>query len=181
MSKHSIWPADTGAAPTPSDDVTAYLQQVARAYRFLDRYKAARGGDIFVNPNVINDVEDSLWAFFQNCWHIKDWLRHDDNIPQPTRDAIWLAAKDSVVLQVVADLANGSKHLARDPDKEWVGAAPSTVEIFPHQAGQGITHWIGLNDGTRLTALEVAERAMAEWQNILAAHGLPYFSEPTGA
>lgn len=30
---------------------------------------------------------DFLHAFFQNCWHLKDWIRHDRTAPQSLKDA----------------------------------------------------------------------------------------------
>ena len=163
---------------TDPPTVPAYLQQVARAYRFLDRFKNAMTFDFPADPNGINELEDNLWAFFQNCWHVKDWLRHDPNISKGVKDEIWDQVKANPYLPIVADLANGSKHFATDPNLEWVGAAEAPTQVAKNADGTWtFTHIVDLPDGSRLTALELAERAMAEWQKILKAHDLLYYMD----
>ena len=35
-----------------------------------------------------NDLafQDDMWNFFQACWHVKDWVKHDPLVPQPLKD-----------------------------------------------------------------------------------------------
>ena len=48
----------------------SYLHQLDRARRFLARAEAIEGfADV--------DFQDVMWAFFQNCWHVKDWVLND--------------------------------------------------------------------------------------------------------
>ena len=46
-----------------------YRDQLDRARRFLDRIEQLAANDV--------EFQDMVWAFFQNGWHIKDWVRND--------------------------------------------------------------------------------------------------------
>ncbi len=157
----------------------AYLQQVARGYRFLDRFKKAMTFNFKDDPNGFNDLEDNLWAFFQNCWHIKDWIRHDPEISQEVKDSIWEDVKGSKTIQIVADMANGSKHFATDPKLEWTGVAEAPTQVIRNQDGTStFRHYLQVPDGSQITALDMAEQAMRAWQEILKKHDLNYYIDP---
>jgi hypothetical protein len=82
---------------------SGYRAQLDRARRFLDRVQS-------LDPRRDVDYQDDVWAFFQNCWHIKDWLKHDYRVPASVRDRAIAAAHRSKVLQVCRDMGNGTKH-----------------------------------------------------------------------
>ena len=51
-----------------------YRHQLNRARRFFDRVQTDYEG-----LEDIDEVgfQDMMWSFFQHCWHVKDWVRHD--------------------------------------------------------------------------------------------------------
>ena len=49
-----------------------YQEQLKRVERWLSRIRHSSKHDR-------NQYEDFLWAFFQNCWHLKDWIMNDTN------------------------------------------------------------------------------------------------------
>src|SRR5438093_658411 len=57
-----------------------------------------------------SEQEDNLVSFFQNCWHLKDWIKNDDSLSQDKRNAVVRDAEASETLQFCADLANRFKH-----------------------------------------------------------------------
>jgi hypothetical protein len=71
---------------------TGYRDQLDRTRRFLERILAARAAGYVV------DYQDDVWAFFQNCWHLKDWVKHDPLVPKDVKDRIVSAAEVSTVL-----------------------------------------------------------------------------------
>lgn len=159
--------------------MNAYLQQVARAFRFLDRLKAGLTWHFERDPNRWNELEDNLLAFFQNCWHIKDWIRNDETLNKDLRDRIWEEVKGTKFILVAADLANGSKHLRNDPKREWTGAGQAPSQVRRNADGTWTFEpYVLLDEGTYVPALEVAEQAMREWQEILKRNGLHYFIDP---
>jgi hypothetical protein len=79
-----------------------YQAQLARVERFLNRIST---------PNANRDeYEDFFWAFFQNCWHLRDWIKHDSSISTTKRQSIARAVARSSILKVCGCTANRSKH-----------------------------------------------------------------------
>jgi hypothetical protein len=77
--------------------------QLARVSRWLDRLMRAASPE---------DAEDFLYAFFQTCFHLRDWLLAD--FGQAKVDTF---IKDSLPLRICRDVANLTKHceLVRTP------------------------------------------------------------------
>ena len=159
-----------------------YLLQVGRACRFLERYRiASMSGPGISTPCSYEDIEDLLWAFFQNCWHVKDWLRNDPTVDEAIRLSVKAAAESDPVLQVVRALANGTKHLVAYTGRDQPSADDTGIQ-FTHNSDGTIStdHLIdiarpidpGLSE--RITALALGEKAMTRWQEILIGAGRPY-------
>src|SRR4051812_45562561 len=119
----------------PGRPPSAYGQQLARARRFLERYRRIRAVESSPDRPPLDVIEDEMWAFFQNCWHVKDWLRHDPSVSEAVKDAAWNAVTASQPLMICADLANGIKHLSTDPARQYVGAEDGGVQL--RQVGKG--------------------------------------------
>jgi len=162
-----------------NETTPAYVVQLATAYRFLERFKAVKRFKL-ESENKINDHFDFLEATFQSCWHVKDWIRNDAKLDQAVREKIWKDVQRAEPLLIVADLANGTKHLVVDPKLEWVGAGAGSTEITRNADGTStLTTQILLKDGRRLTDLEVIENAMKAWQDVLKRNDMLYFRDPT--
>ena len=168
----------TGQTLPDSAHTPGYVQQLLRTYRFLDRYKERRQMSLPLDPERFNEMEDFLWAFFQNCWHVKDWIRHDESLGNDLRRRVWDDIQKHQSLLIVADVANGTKHFASKPNLEWVGADSKQICITPNSDGTlFIAHEIGLKDGTRISASEAADRAMEAWREILQRHDMHSIAE----
>jgi hypothetical protein len=81
----------------------SYRDQLDRVRRFLDRVESHA-------PCRDVDYADDVWAFFQNCWHLRDWLTMDKLIPKQILDAIHHEIKQSMLLTLCEGMANGTKH-----------------------------------------------------------------------
>lgn len=57
------------------------------------------------------DAEDYSDALCQSVWHLKDWLKNDARQTAVSPDEIEIFANNDQALMVVADLANGTKHV----------------------------------------------------------------------
>src|SRR5258708_1539825 len=58
-------------------DMSDWREQLERVVRFLARLQN--------HDRPKHDYEDDLWAFFQNCWHLKDWIKNDPALDPSTR------------------------------------------------------------------------------------------------
>jgi hypothetical protein len=84
-----------------------WQNQWARVLRWYDRFSRIERGVENYSPSDFSD--DEMWAFFINCYHMKDWLTND-----PASGLTSRAVEDFVAkppnLSLCGDLANGSKH-----------------------------------------------------------------------
>src|SRR5829696_4573865 len=106
-----------------------WQSQWERVQRRLDDVRAVYTG----RPGGTDAAIDTVQSFFEAVHHLKDWLRNDPS------SGINKAAGDkmisrSLVLQLCADLANGSKHLkltsSRTGDLSTT-IARNDVAVFP--------------------------------------------------
>ena len=123
---------------------------------------------------------DDIYSFFQNAWHLKDWLDKDKSILQVTRDAVVHDAENSDTLKFCADLANGSKHLklARSVRK---GATllRAGLSVTDSATGKVISeiprmYIVGSKHGSPRPSDVVgfAQKVVQDWTALLMKHGL---------
>lgn len=160
-----------------------YVRQLARAYRFLDRYIALREVPIqFGVGTSFNDLEDNMWAFVWNCWHVRDWIRNDPDLKRDVKKRILTEVEQAANLRIIADLANGTKHFTTSSRSTREGARQSVIQFSPRFGGGfRADHLVRMPDGRELQLLETAQKAMTEWRDILKRHGLEYFVDPTAS
>jgi hypothetical protein len=141
-----------------------YRDQLDRARRFQARVDATGArGDV--------DYQDDVWAFFQNCWHIKDWVKNDPVVADETKARIKHAVEASSVLAICNDIATGTKH--RGVHKPRVGAEHGYTNMTIVPGGETtLDCMIEFPDGLLRSAREIARECMAEWERILIAEGL---------
>ena len=141
-----------------------FQEQLARTRRLLAR--------IETHDRPWLDYDDDIWSFFQNCWHLKDWIKNDASVPTTIRNALEAELKNWPDLMVCADLGNATKHLqlttprvgAKHSHKNYhiVVGGPSKVEYF-----------IDKGDGSRVDGVILARACLASWEKIIAKYGLP--------
>jgi hypothetical protein len=84
--------------------ITGYRNQLDRMRRYLGRVLDRE------RPPYVVDYQDDVWAFFQACWHLKDWMKHDPLVPAEKKQRVIAAAEASKVLAIANDMANSTKH-----------------------------------------------------------------------
>ena len=156
-----------------------YKQQYDRVVRYFSRLTNQNRSQI--------DYEDDLWAFFQNCWHLKDWIKNDLTIPQNTgkifEDKIENEVKKYKAIMIAADLANRSKHLTlkrqnRLDAKNTKKSVTVHVPPFRLNSKTGESHTdgecqseyfytIATEDGSEYDAFQIAKKAIADWDTII--------------
>lgn len=86
-----------------------WQQQYNRVKRWYERLK-------LVNESKKHDLPtdyylDEVYAFFINCYHLKDWIKNDEN-SKVSSEEIEDFVKNSEPLKICGDICNGSKHLS---------------------------------------------------------------------
>lgn len=152
-------------------DNPTYLQQWQRVIRWYGRFK-----DISERKHIsqvsLHD-EDDVFAFFMNCYHLKDWIKNDPSANQ-MRGRVEGFVNKSTSLSICADLCNGLKHLTLDKSRS--GQNPrfgeKTQRVYYDQTPivvcQGYT--IVAGDNT-LDAFDVAWQCMMDWHRFIYLKG----------
>ncbi len=78
----------------------SFKQQYERMLRYLKRIEYETKSSI--------EYDDDLWAFFQACWHLKDWIKNDSAVPTSVSKNIEQIVKKYPSIIITADLANGT-------------------------------------------------------------------------
>lgn len=152
-----------------------WKEQWDRVHRWYARIK--------VQDRCRQEYEDDLWAFFQNCWHMKDWLINDP-ILGLNKKTVTKEAHALIPLTICADLANGSKHLKLKPDAARRNAAMSGrdihVRIHTHFRGKKQRARVRVRWDYRVTycgqrkkkALALASEAIDAWEEVFQKLGV---------
>jgi hypothetical protein len=149
-----------------------------------------------------DEARDALIHFFQDAYHLKDWLRNDQGEQaigiQPSRnpgaqhikDAVESYVSSTQFLQLCADIANGSKHLGLRPGQPGkpksgprtgdvtTAITGQSVTVRPAAAGSGndpdpaIHSWRIESGGNSYDAQDAADKVVAAWQTWLRQKGL---------
>lgn len=158
-----------------------YKEQYNRVMRYYNRIKTRTN-------DTQKEYEDDLYAFFQNCWHLKDWLKNDPNITVPDQ-TIEDYANNTFHLKICADLGNRTKHLKLtrkrfDADfngnsvKAHLPIGVAYASDPPPAGSEDLTGWIeyeyyiNVDNNSKLKALDVAEKAIGEWDAFFVTHNI---------
>src|SRR5262245_60194522 len=87
---------------------TSYREQYDRMKRWYDRFVALDQGRPHDVPS--DNYLDEIYAFFMNCYHLKDWIIHDITA-LPDEKVVETYINSSHPLKLCADICNSLKHL----------------------------------------------------------------------
>jgi hypothetical protein len=153
--------------------VTAWNSQFGRMVRDLKRVE--------VSANDAPEQGDHLGSFFQNCWHLKDWIKNDDSLPQDTRNAIVRDAEATESLKFCADLANRFKHYkltkhVRKGATLWYARCVRNIDAATGEilCEVPVGYTIASQRGTPSPsdAVGFARSLVRDWESVLKRHGL---------
>ncbi|MCS7365552.1 MAG: hypothetical protein NDF54_08960 [archaeon GB-1867-035] len=85
-----------------------YQEQLERLCRWYKRFELINQGV----PHMCSSdyYIDDIYAFFLNCYHLKDWIINDDGI-QINKNMVEHFINQNYCMKVCADICNGIKHL----------------------------------------------------------------------
>jgi len=143
--------------------LTNWQAQFARLVRSRERISQPYASSVA--------YDDDLQHYFQDCWHLKDWIKNDSSAG--VGKAIEGEVQTHKSLRIVADLANGAKHLDRSKHREGAYVTSTNVTVHLGQSKPIDIHYVvTLADGASLTAESLVQEAFQAWTEILKKLGL---------
>jgi hypothetical protein len=150
--------------------------RMLRSYRLLTAVAAGR------EWASSDEARDVLIHFFQDAYHLKDWINND---PQATtRTGVEQLVDASQPLSLCRDLCNGAKNPKLDPTRRpRAGDSPATftgqsVAVRPATIGSGLPpdpalhSWVVSSGGVLYDAVALAGDVVNEWEQWLEGEGL---------
>lgn len=155
-------------------------QRMLRSHARLTNY--ARGHEHVSSA----DARDALIHFFQDAFHLKDWLKGDQGeaaigyeparapVAQNIKGAVEGYVKNTPELAICADIANGSKHLVLTTAKTGDLATAVTGQGVTVRLGSGALHNWRIESGGAppYDALDLADRIVSAWETWLRQQSL---------
>jgi hypothetical protein len=144
--------------------MASWVEQYDRMIRWYERCAALQTGR--VHDVSSDNYVDEVYAFFQNCYHLKDWIKNDPAVAQ-ARDGVEAYVTGSRPLRLAADLCNALKHL--NVTRSRSGESPSFgPKHFSLHLGDGVPPTISLKyevvtaNGTE-EAFSLASQSVRAW------------------
>ena len=127
--------------------------QLSRVKRWYDRASAATDQ---------TDIHDFLYAFFENAFHLRDWLIDTGAVSGKDLQAFFDSNEE---MRLCRDLANSHKHysLSSKPSQR---IPPSEAREWNWDSSVSL---VILSNGRKHDALELAARILRLWEEF-AAH-----------
>ena len=140
--------------------------------RYYERFARLDEGYKHDRPSE-NSVDD-IYAFFQNCYHLKDWIKNDHTLPDRIRDSVEPFINATRSLCLCADLCNSLKHLSLDrPERS--GKKPAFGrKAFSYSVVQGslsIRYEIKTDTGPE-DAFSLAGECVSDWDAFIKCSNL---------
>jgi hypothetical protein len=149
-----------------------WTEQWARIERWYNLFRTTNDGR--PHDRESDYYRDEAYTFFQNAYHLKDWLKNDPAVSARVSD-VEIFVRGSQTLRLCADLCNGSKHLTLTTPKEsadtklgkqdfrvTLGGEPTTISARYEVESSGKTY----------DAFALAQTCVYEWKSYLTAKGL---------
>lgn len=145
--------------------------------RYYARFQKLNDG----RPHDVSSEEyfDDVYAFFQNCYHFKDYLKNDPVFTKHSNHDIEKFVTNTPTLAICADICNGLKHLTlsnppRSGDIPKIGGKKIVLSINdtigsnkPTEGKIKVSIEIEHKE-TKLDAFQVATDALSAWSSFIS-------------
>ena len=132
--------------------------------RWYKRFKEINNGQIHDKPSGF--YEDDVYAFFMNCYHLKDWIKKDPAAAS-VANMVENYINNNPELSLCADICNGLKHFHFNRDRSgkspefgktaaklYIGSGPTTIAL---------KYEIKTKSGT-IDAFDLATKCIKAWE-----------------
>lgn len=155
--------------------LSGWQEQYERMLRSHKRLTNIASGQLMASSD---EARDALFHFFQDAYHVKDWIKND---PSASTSHVEEFINAAGPLRICADLCNGTKHFGiqrpRTGDSSTAFTAQS-VTVRPATVGSGrsadphLHGWRVESEGQSYEAIELADSVVSEWRGWLTIRGL---------
>src|ERR1700730_1449742 len=153
--------------------MTSYIEQYDRMKRWYGKFAE-------LDQGRLHDVQseyyvDDIYAFFQNAYHLKDWLKKDVAVSVPVQKAVEPYISSDRSLKLCADICNNLKHLVRTKpprsrENPQFGKKQFNVTVTPGSPTTiSLKYEINTNSGP-VDAFKLATDCVNAWDNFRAKH-----------
>lgn len=147
-----------------------YLKQFKRVKRWYQRFVIINQGRQHDFPS--DYYQDEVYAFFLNCYHLKDWIKNDKSVGAAAAK-VEEFINNNKELSVCADICNGIKHLRltstrSGQDPRW-GPQKFNVQLGGPETTISVKYSIDTSSGP-VDAFELATRCLQAWENFIGAN-----------
>lgn len=163
--KRDITPPELPWSLHKSGGWTAQYDRVKRWHKRLQSIRASRTA-----TDNQEEALDFIYAFFQNCSHLRDWILYSKATKQNSVEEFFANFYEMKLCQ---DISNGTKHFQlNDPKqsrefslaREYV--PPSWIGERPHDNEK----WVILLEGEKLDIFDLSDRCMSLWEEFIKAN-----------
>ena len=149
--------------------MSGWRDQYDRTVRWFDRFTELTLGrrHVRASENYIDDV----YAFFQNCYHLKDWIKNDSTLPFPLREGVEGYITVTRELSLCGDLCNALKHLRISNSRSGEKPSFGNKRYALHLGGEdspiiSVRYEVATAAGTE-DAYDLAKKCMDAWTELL--------------
>ncbi len=148
-----------------------YLEQFDRVKRWYQRFVTTDEGRQHNLPS--DNYQDEVYAFFLNCYHLKDWIKNDESVGATAAAKVEDFIRNNKELSICADICNSVKHLKltstrSDQDPQFgqrkfhlkVGGPPTTISV---------KYTIDTSSGP-VDAFELATECLQAWEKFIQSN-----------
>ena len=149
-------------APARIEPTTAteQISRLARHFRRFSEYEAGLPAETGVSP----DHKDLVYAFFLNCYHLKDWIKADPALA-PLGD-VETFINNSPALRLCADICNASKHFELTRPRSNENPVVGIPNLVVGKKIVVLRYEIATSSGS-IDSFDLAERCMTAWSQYL--------------
>lgn len=146
-----------------------WREQYDRTVRWFDRFTELTLGRRHVS--VSDSYIDDIYAFFQNCYHLKDWIKNDPALPSTMRVQVESYINQKRELSICADLCNSLKHLTLSSRRSGENPTFGNKRYGLHQGVTdppiiSVRYEVATSGGTE-DAYELAKKCVDAWTEFL--------------
>ncbi|MDF0674040.1 MAG: hypothetical protein P0120_06825 [Nitrospira sp.] len=150
-----------------------YREQYDRMKRWYDRFAALDQGRPHNVPS--DNYLDEIYAFFMNCYHLKDWIKHDATVTVATKQVVEAHINSSRALKLCADICNSLKHLhltsSRSGENPAFGRKQFGLALGTGPTTINLKYEIDTTGGA-IDAFQLATDCIEAWNTFFSANRL---------